>query len=231
MKPIPHPTEFISGYEYRVGAAAMSLEKDDVIYTRNPNPLDQYRGIGVVQSMMVDLGAERLAAEWMQNFFRNSAEPGGIIEFPTNLQDADFERLAERWRFQHQGVANAHRVAILERGTWKDRKITQRDMQFEQLRRFERDQILGAFGMPLPIMGITESVNRANAEAAEVMYARWLVRPRLMRIRSALNEKLLKLYPDGDGLMFDFVDPVPENRLELINEGSVGYEKKILTLN
>jgi HK97 family phage portal protein len=231
MKPIPHPTEFISGYEYRVGAVAMALEKDDVIYTRNPNPLDQYRGIGVVQSMMVDLGAERLAAEWMQNFFRNSAEPGGIIEFPTNLQDADFERLAERWRFQHQGVANAHRVAILERGTWKDRKITQRDMQFEQLRRFERDQILGAFGMPLPIMGITESVNRANAEAAEVMYARWLVRPRLMRIRSALNEKLLKLYPDGDGLMFDFTDPVPENRVEMINEGSVGYEKKILTLN
>ena len=231
MKPIPHPTEFIAGYEYRVGATAVSLEKDDVIYTRNPNPLDQYRGIGVVQSMMVDLGAERLAAEWMQNFFRNSAEPGGIIEFPTNLQDADFERLSERWRMQHQGVANAHRVAILERGTWKERKITQRDMQFEQLRRFERDQILGAFGMPLPIMGITESVNRANAEAAEVMYARWLIRPRLMRIKSALNEKLLKLYPDGETLMFDFVDPVPENRLELINEGSVGYEKKILTLN
>jgi HK97 family phage portal protein len=231
MKPIPHPTDFIAGYEYRIGSNGMFLEKDDVIYTRNPNPLDAYRGIGVVQSMMVDLGAERLAAEWMANFFRNSAEPGGIIEFPQNLQDADFQRLAERWRFQHQGVANAHRVAILERGTWKDRKLTQRDMQFEQLRRFERDQILGAFGMPLPIMGITESVNRANAEAAEVMYARWLIRPRLRRIKAALNEKLLKLYPDGDTLEFDFIDPVPDNRMELINEGTLGYEKKILTLN
>jgi HK97 family phage portal protein len=231
MRPVPHPTEFITGYEYRLGSTTMLLDRDDVIFTRNPNPLDAYRGIGVVQSMMVDLGAERLAAEWMQNFFRNSAEPGGIIEFPNNLPDADFQRLAERWRWQHQGVANAHRVAILERGTWKDRKLTQRDMQFEQLRRFERDQILGAFGMPLPIMGITESVNRANAEAAEVMYARWLVRPRLLRLRAALNEKLLKLYPDGDSLAFDFIDPVPDNRMELINEGSVGYEKKILTLN
>ena len=231
MRPIPHPTEFIAGYEYRLGTTGMMLDKDDVIFTRNPNPLDAYRGIGVVQSMMVDLGAERMAAEWMQNFFRNSAEPGGIIEFPNSLPDADFQRLADRWRWQHQGVANAHRVAILERGTWKDRKLTQRDMQFEQLRRFERDQILGAFGMPLPIMGITESVNRANAEAAEVMYARWLIRPRLMRIRSALNEKFLKLYPDGDSLQFDFIDPVPDNRMELINEGTLGYEKKILTLN
>ena len=231
MRPIPHPTEFIAGYEYRLGATGMMLDKDDVIFTRNPNPLDAYRGIGVVQSMMVDLGAERMAAEWMANFFRNNAEPGGIIEFPNSLPDADFQRLADRWRWQHQGVANAHRVAILERGTWKDRKLTQRDMQFEQLRRFERDQILGAFGMPLPIMGITESVNRANAEAAEVMYARWLIRPRLMRIRSALNEKFLKLYPDGDSLQFDFIDPVPDNRMELINEGTLGYEKKILTLN
>ena len=104
-------------------------------------------------------------------------------------------------------------------------------MQFEQLRRFERDQILGAFGMPLPIMGITESVNRSNAEAAEVMYARWMIRPRLTRIRAALNEKLVKLYPDGDSLHFDFVDPVPENRVELTSEGVLGYEKQVLTLN
>jgi HK97 family phage portal protein len=231
MAPIPHPTEFISGYEYKLGTTRMRLETEDVIYTRNPSPLDAYRGIGVVQSMMVDLGAERAAAEWMQSFFRNSAEPGGIIEFPNSLTDVDFQRLADRWRFQHQGVANAHRVAILERGTWKDRKLTQRDMQFEQLRRFERDQILGAFGMPLPIMGLTESVNRANAEAAEVMYARWLIRPRLTRIRAALNEKLLKLYPDGETLEFDFVDPVPENRAELITAGQVGYQNQILTLN
>lgn len=231
MSPIPHPTDFIQGYQYQIGPHKVLLDPQDVIFTRNPSPLDPYRGIGVVQSMMVDLGAERAAAQWQENFFRNSAEPGGIIEFPTGLSDQDFERLASRWRWQHQGTANAHRVAILERGTWKDRKITQTDMQFEQLRRFERDQILGAFGMPLPIMGITESVNRANAEAAEVMYARWLVRPRLLRIRAALNEKLLKLYPDGDSLMFDFVDPVPDNRLELINEGQLGYQHKILTLN
>ena len=231
MKPIPHPTEYIAGYEYRIGSTTIQLERDDVIFTRNPNPLDAYRGIGVVQSMMVDLGAERLAAEWQNNFFKNSAMPTGIIEFDSTLQDSDFERLATRWRMQHQGVANSNRVAILERGKWVDAKITQHDMQFEQLRRFERDQILGAFGMPLPIMGITESVNRANAEAAHYMYATWLIRPRLMRIRAALNSKLLKLYPDGENLMFDFVDQTPENRVELANEGSLGYEKGVLTLN
>ena len=163
--------------------------------------------------------------------FCNSAEPGGIIEFPNGLQDAEFNRLVDRWRYQHQGVANAHRVAILERGTWKDRKLTQRDMQYKELREFERDQILGAFGMPLPIMGITESVNRANAEAANVMFQRWLVRPRLMRIRAALNQKFLKLFPDAENLRFDFIDPVPENREALIAEATLGYEKGILTLN
>ena len=231
MRPIPHPSEFIAGYEYRLGAQSIPLEREDVIFTRTPNPLDPYRGIGVVQSLMVDIGAEKAAAEWMYNFFKQDATPGGIIEVDSNLQDADFARLAERWRSQHQGVGNAHRVAILERATWKSAHLTQRDMQFEALRRFSRDQILGAFGMPLAVMGITESVNRANAQAAELLYARWLIRPRLMRIKSALNQKLLRLYPDGDSLEFDFIDPVPDDRIELLTEATSGYEKGILSLN
>ena len=231
MKPIAHPTEFIMGYEYRLGSNVVELDKDDVIFMRTPNPLDAYRGSGVVQSLMVDLGAERAAAEWSASFFRNSAEPGGVIEFPSNLSDQDFERLASRWKASHQGTANAHRVAILERGVWKDRKITQRDMEFSSLRKLSRDTILGAWGIPHAVLGITESVNRANAEAAELLYARWIIRPRLMRIRAALNNRLLKLFPDGDTLAFDFIDPVPENRTEMLQEAKEGFANGFLTLN
>ncbi len=46
------------------------------------------------------------------------AEPGGIIEVPTPLSDPDFDQLRDRWNEQHRGVANAHRVAILEHGKW-----------------------------------------------------------------------------------------------------------------
>src|SRR6266540_504791 len=135
MTPIPHPTQFISGYVYSSpDGEQVPLGVNEVIQIKYPNPLDPYRGLGPVQAILVDLDATKYSAQWNRNFFLNSAEPGGIIEFPDKLTDDEFDDFTQRWREQHQGVAAAHRVAILERGTWKDRTISQRDMQFVQLR-------------------------------------------------------------------------------------------------
>ena len=232
MRPIPSRDEYIAGYIYQIGSERIPLERDDVIFIRRPSPTDPYRGMGVVQSILIDIESERMATQWNRNFFANSAEPGGIIELDEELDDESFERFASRWKQQHTGVANAHRVAIIERGKWVDRKFTQRDMQFEQLRRLNRDTILGAFGLHKHILGASDDVNRANAEAAHLQFAQWILVPRLRRIRAALNERLLPIFGNlGMNLAFDFDDPVPSNRELHLEEAIRGYEGGILTRN
>jgi hypothetical protein len=62
------------------------------------------------------------------------------------------------------------------------------------------------------MLGATDDVNKANAYAGEVMLARWLIKPRLMRVREVLNTQLLPMFgPSAAGLEFDFVNPVPED--------------------
>ena len=212
IQPIPHPTEFLTGYMYTgPGGEQVALRREDVIQLRMPNPLDPYRGMGPVQSILPDLDANRLAAEWIRNFFHNSAEPGGIIEVPNGLSDADFDELRDRWNEQHRGVANAHRVAILEHGVWKDRKYTQRDMQFVELREVSSKVIREAFGIPKFAVGDVEDINRATADASKAWFAEQLTVPRLERIKAALNNDLLPLYGKAAaaGLEFDYCDPVP----------------------
>ncbi|MFI9154498.1 phage portal protein [Streptomyces sp. NPDC053367] len=213
MRPVPDPETFLSGYMYTgPDGQEVALRKEDVIFIRTPHPTDPYRGIGPVQALLTDLDAVRYSAEWNRNFFLNSAEPGGIIEVPNGLDDAEFDQLRERWNEQHKGIANAHRVAILEHGVWKDRKFTQRDMQFVELREVGREIIREAFGFPKPMTGAVDDVNRANADAGAVMFARWLVVPDLEAIRDALNHRLLPLYgPTAQGLEFDFVNPIPDD--------------------
>ena len=230
MRPVPDRDDFISGYVYMLGNHRIPLDVEDVIFIKRPSPIDAYRGIGVVQSLLVDIGAEQAAAQWTRNFFLNSAEPGGIIEFDTTLSTSDFERLRERWNEQHRGVMNAHRVALLERGKWVDRKLSQRDMQFEQLRKLDREIILDAFGFPRPLMGITESSNRATAEAAEVVFSRWLIRPRLERIKGAINRGLIRKEYE-QGLELDYIDPTPLDRELRLREAVEGYNAGILTQN
>lgn len=214
MTPVPHPTRFLSGYVYRgPDGEQVPLGLDDVIQIKMPNPLDPYRGLGPVQAILVDLDAARYSAEWNRNFFVNSAEPGGIIEAPDKLTDDEFNEFTERWREQHQGVGAAHRVAILEKMKWVDRSISQRDMQFVELRKVSREIIREAFGIHGHMLGLSEDVNKANAEAGAASFGKWLIRPRLCRIKGALNSRLLPMYgPTTTGLEFDHDDPEPPDR-------------------
>lgn len=230
IRVIPSREKYIAGYIYQIGSEKIPLEIDDIIHIKRPNPMDPYRGLGPVGALMSDIYSEHQAALWQGQFYKNGAVPGGVIEFPDDLSDPDFEKFVLRWREQHQGVNNAHRVAVLERAKYHEVKYTQRDMQMADTRRLTRDIILHAgYGMPSSIMGITEDVNRANAEAAEVMFGRWVIRPRLVRIRAAVNEHLLPRY--GDDLELDFTDPVPANRELNRVEAIEGYGGEILTLN
>lgn len=211
---VPDPEEFIECYQYlSPDGERIRLERDELIMLKMPNPLDIYRGMGPVQAILCDLDSARYSTEWNRNFFLNSAEPGGIVQYEEELSDDDFRQATERWREQHRGVGNAHRVAIIERGKWVDRSMTQRDMQFVELREVSRDTIREAFGFPKPLLGAVDDVNRANAEAAEVVFARWLVRDRLDRIKDALNESFLpKFGATATGLEFDYENPVPDDR-------------------
>lgn len=217
MAPVPDQKTYLSGYVYTSpDGERIPLGLDEVIFLRMPNPTDPYRGMGPVQSLLTNLDAVRYTAEWNRNFFANSAEPGGIIQIPagTRLQDEEFNELSKRWAEQHRGVSNAHRVAIIEHGTWVDRKYTQRDMQFVELQQVGREIIREAFGMHVQFLGGSDvGHSRAEAEAAEVIFARWKVKPRCGRIKGALNAELLKLYgPTGTGLEFDFESPVPPDQ-------------------
>lgn len=214
IQPVPDPLEFLTGYIYTApDGETVPLETNECLPILMPNPRNPYRGIGPVQSIMTIAEGMQAADEWDRAFFENSAEPGGVIEVPNTLSDPQFDELRERWARMHQGVSKAHRVAILEAGMkWIDRSYTQRDMQHSEMRTVKRDTILEAFGYPKPMLGITEDVNRANAEAAEYMFAKWLISERLDRWKDWLNFQLLPLYGNtGKGYEWDYESPVSEN--------------------
>lgn len=211
VEPEPDPYEFISKYWYRTpDGEKLELSLDEVLRLMTPCPWDPYRGLGVVQTILVELDSTRATAEWNRNFFRNSARPGGVIEYEDALSDDDFTRVLAHWRDWHQGVGNAHRVAMIEGGKWVDTKFSLRDLQFIELRKAGRDTILEGWGVHKASLGITDDVNRAASVAAKALFAEDIVVPRLKRWRNLLNTRLLPMYGDtARGLEFDFENPIP----------------------
>lgn len=214
MRPVASVKEFISGYIYTgPDGEQVPLETHQVICTKMPNPKDPYRGMGPVQALLMSIDSMKYGIEWNRNFFANSAEPGGVIEVPDRLSDGDFNSMVDRWRESHQGISNAHRVAILEQGKWVERKFTQKDMQFAELINMSREIITEAFAFPRNMLGITHDINRANAETGKEVFSESITIPRADRFRDTLNFRFLPLFGKGqeDIYEWDYTDPSPDN--------------------
>lgn len=216
MEPVPDPDVYLKGWIYTSpdGREKVPLEVADVMQVKYPSPLDSYRGLGPAQAVLVDIESARYSAEWNRNFFLNSAEPGGVLTAPGELDDDEWRKLMNRWREGHRGVSRAHRVAVLEGGiTWTPNPHTMKDMDFASLRNLSRDLIREAWGIHKIMLGNSDDVNRANAQTGEEVFANWSVVPRLDRWKDALNYQLLPLFGStGENVEFDYIYPLPANR-------------------
>ena len=215
--PVPDRDRYLAGYLYRSpdGQEVIPLRPDEVIVNRYVDPEDPYGGCGPIQSVLNDIQAADYAAEWNKNYFINSAEPGGVIQVPGNFTDEEFDQFTSRWRETHRGVARAHRIAILEAGAeWVANNHSARDMDFVNLRNSSRDIIREALAMHKVMTGVTEDVNRANAQTGEEVFSSWTVAPDLEQWRDdVINTQFLPLFGDtAQGVEFDFAYPTPANR-------------------
>ncbi len=229
---VPDLAHFIRGFVYSAnGAARIPLERDAVVWMASPNPTNEYRGLGPVTPIMPDLEAERYAVLYNRNFFLNNAEPDGIISIPGTVSPQGFQRISDQWNEKHRGVQNAHRIGLLEGDAkYTPTQFTNRDMQFDRLRQVNRQSILGAFGMPPSIVGITEAVNRSNADTAEYTYARWVIVPRLRELRDKVNQQLVPMFGD-DTLELDFDDPTPADNQAQATRAELLYRGNLATRN
>jgi HK97 family phage portal protein len=212
VQPVKHPQKFLTGWIYQgPDGEEVPLTLDQVIQIKYPNPDDPYRGRGPVQTILADVDAAKYSAEWNRNFFVNGARPGGIIKVDYRMSDKEFNEFVARWRSQHQGVANAHRVAVLENAEWQDTNFSMTDMQFVELRNLPRELIREAFAFPKPMLGTVDDVNRANAAAGKEIMAENQTIPRLRRWKDVVNTFLLPQFANGKTLELDFDDPTPVN--------------------
>lgn len=218
MTVVTDRNKFLVGYIYRdPDGADVPLRREDVMQIRMPNPKDPYRGLGPVQTIVAQVSGEEMTAEYNLNFYRNGAQPGGVVKVSANMDDDAFDQMVERWEENHGGVRNAGRTAFLEEGDYTQVKpITAADMQFVEGANLRRDTILLAFGMSKFAVGVVDDVNRATAEASNAWFAEMQTVPRLDRWAGMLNNDFLPQFGPGlsEGYELVYTSPVPADREE-----------------
>lgn len=210
LDPVTDPKKFLLGWTYTsADGEKVPLELDDVMRIVKPHPLDPHRGIGAVQTLMLPLQTSLTSQQWMQAFYRNDATPGGMITLNQDavMEEGDYRKLVSRWNDQHKGVNRAHRVGILEVGSYTPYDVNLRNLQFTETRNLHRDQVLEAFRIHKHMLGISEDVNRAASLAADATFGKRLLKPRVKNWKRLANGPFLTAF----GPMPRPVEFCPEN--------------------
>jgi len=217
--PVPAPLpEFIKGYSYSVDGKSVTYKPAQVLHMKYPDPNDPYQGLGTVQAIADWIDSDNFASEVNLNYFKNGARLGGLLSSENAITDAQMKVLRASFENLYKGAGNAYRVAVLPKGVKYDEASSNpKDMDFANLQQVMRDKILAGFRVPKTILGGSESeTNRATAETANYVFAARTIKPKMEMIVQQLNEFLVPRY--GDNLYLDFVDPVPEDKVQKIEE-------------
>jgi HK97 family phage portal protein len=227
-------TNFIKAYVFTTETGEkVPFEPEEIIHFKRFNPQNQYRGIGTVQAAAIPIDIDSFASEWQRNFFGNSAMPSGILSTEGTLTPEQYLRIKESWNARHQGLSNAHKMALLEGGLkWQSISPTNREMEFGQSRKDIRDEILAIFRVPKPVLGILEDVNLASADAAEKLFTRFTVKPKMRFFVDRLNEFYLPQFGlDSKRYRLHFKDPVPENAEQKRADRESGIKNYYMTID
>ena len=209
----PTPSTRVFRVQFRAWRGA--IPDTEWIWFSDVDPSNPYgRGAGTAQALTDELEADEYAAKHMKSFFYNRARPDFLV-YPKigTMTEPNVARLEDDWMNRNQGFWKAFKpyfmskeVGIHEFGNGNNF----RSQQLVQLRQHERDVVMQTFGIPPEILGVLENSNRATITAADTVFGRYVLEPRLELMRCVMQERLVPEFDER--IILDYTSPVQDDK-------------------
>lgn len=185
--------KLISGYEIITDKGSIATHKDfnldTVIYLRFPDPSNPVEGISPLE---VAIRAVQIDSE-LQNYGKSTAENlgvvSGIITFKQQLTPSQAEAASEALKEVLGNNKRAGVPAVLhgEDIEYIRLALNTNEMQYLDLRKFSREEILSVFGVPPQVLGYDGVMKYDNfISGQKILWENTLI-PVLSDIRDSLN--------------------------------------------
>lgn len=196
--PVPDGNLYIKGYNYYPGnGEELLFPPDEIVHFKRYNPFSRFIGLSAVESIALVVYGDIEMASWNSRLFReNNGRLPGIITFEQFPQD-------DVWNKMKNDITDAakRRNFLMLRGVgqggiqWLQNAVSQREMEFLEGRKANRDEIWNALAPGL-VSYLSENATEANSRTGESAFERLSVYPVLEDIAQKIsNEVLKKLYP------------------------------------
>ena len=147
-------------------------------------------GFSPIAMMKNALGTTLAVERYGSSFFRNGAQPSGVLEHPGVLKNPD--RIRQNWSDVYGGANNAHKVAVLEEGmSYKPISLPPEDSQFLSTREFDVEEICRIFRVPPHLVQDLKRSTFNNIEHQGISFVQYTLMPWLERFEQAIIKDVL----------------------------------------
>ena len=219
IKVVPGNVRLVDRYEYDLGSVRRNIQPEDILHFKYPDPGNMYFGmsplLSAAQAVDIDNEAER--------FQKVSLENRGLsdlhFEVPPEATAEQVNRLKQIFQEQQGGARNA-RKALFSSAKATVLNTSAAELDFTESRRFIRDEICSAFGVPPPMVGNYEKATLSNIETARQIFWRDTLIPVLDRVAATLNQHLAAEFGAEYRIRYDLsqVDALRENLSEKVTQ-------------
>lgn len=206
------------------------LPTQDVIFFRYPHPKEPLMGASPVEAFAMSHELDLQSRGYGAGLLKNNAIPPIVITTEQTLSPKDADQLSERWKDRH--LLRPGEPAVIGKGSQAQvLGLTLKEIGLEVIDKMTRQQVFGSYGVPESKKGLSEEVNRANADANERTYQKNVIRPRLRKIQWGINMFLMPRIPQVRDMIFMFDSPVDEDKDFILDKTLKMVETGMITIN
>lgn len=149
-------------------------------------------GYGILRMAKDSIGLGKAQQKFSSVFFRNNAQPSGVLSHPATLSDEAFKRLKESWTHTNGGLDNAHKPKILEEGMkWLQMGINAKDAQLIEGKKYELIEVANWFSIPPHKLGDSSRLSYNSLEQENQSYIDDSLDPGFVNWEEECEDKLL----------------------------------------
>jgi len=194
----------VRGYEYGDSEPGIPLDTEKVLHVKYWNPTDDWYGMSPMEAAARSIDTHNEASRWNMNRVQNDGRPSGLMSFPGELSDTQFDRVQEQIQDNVKGGDNAGMVLTLEGGGgWTSMGMTASELDWLEGKKLSGREICIVYNTPPELIGDSESKTYANYKEARKAFYVENILPRMDVYRDDLANWLVPMFEE-QGLILDY---------------------------
>lgn len=190
-------------YKVRLNGQQKTIPAGNIWHVRGMT-VDGFTGLSLISYQREVIGMAIAAERHGASMFKNGARPGGVLKHPQKLSPDAAARISESWAKAHGGGKQGG-TAVLEEGLdYQAITITNKDAQYLEARKFQRNEIAAIYRVPPHLIGDLEKATFSNIEHQSLEFVKFTMLPWCKRFEQTIYRDLLTPAQRAAGVFAEF---------------------------